>query len=561
MANYIVFIVALLFVPLCNALFDADAFCATAGGATGYYCHPDHTKYVKCLVEDGVFTGSVQCCEPNYHFSSPVKACVAGYTSDASTVQHCAEANFASGTKGLHPGMIGYACDPTNSTKFIICSANSTWAWNAHCPDDLHFDTTSKCVAPELAGCAPEANVVGEMVMGPTESSDDATTASDATAATAASTASAATDATNSSAIATTAASTTDDYPEMGEMNMSNDTDATSATAASAANTTAASAATTTDDYPEMGEMNMGNDTEATTAPAAPASSESDPGSYGLFSESVDLLNLLMGNGVFKASSVQLRRMLLLTAPDNTASAAASNSTNDAGAMRMGPWGPGAPAGPGGTAAAARPWGPSAPAGPGGPAVAAGRPRITCRTTYLYHPEKADWGGAKDICEYEGGQLAVITGPIAQRRIANTFGQKKEFWIGATDIEREGQFRWVNGESWKFSNWYKSQPNPGKGQHCLTFNYWGKDTKWGDRHCLGSRPFLCEIEVCRPVRRRFPNKYPGGFKGPIVDWRRFPQNRNFPGARGRSGIATNYVAGGRGYPYDSQEDVRSTIHI
>merc|ERR1719334_2493226 len=268
---------------------------------------------------------------------------------------------------------------------------------------------------------------------------------------------------------------------------MSNDTDATAA-AASAATTTAASAANTTDDYPEMGEMNMGNDPEVTTAPAAPAS-------------------------------------------NNTA---ASNSTNDAGALRMGPWGPGAPA---------------------------GRPRITCRTTYLYHPEKADWGGAKDICEYDGGQLAVITGPIAQRRIANTFGHKKEFWIGATDIEREGQFRWVNGESWKFSNWYKSQPNPGKGQHCLTFNYWGKDTKWGDRHCLGSRPFLCEIEVCRPVRRRFPNKYPGGFKGPIVDWRRFPQNRNFPGARGRSGIATNYVAGGRGYPYDSQEDVRSTIHI
>ena len=75
MENCIVFIVALLFVPLSNAdfVFDADAFCASAGGASGYYCHPDHTKYVKCAVSDGVFSGSVECCEPNYHFSSPVK--------------------------------------------------------------------------------------------------------------------------------------------------------------------------------------------------------------------------------------------------------------------------------------------------------------------------------------------------------------------------------------------------------------------------------------------------------------------------------------------------------
>jgi len=483
MENCIVFIVVLLFVPLSNAdfAFDADAFCASAGGASGYYCHPDHTKYVKCAVSDGVFSGSVECCEPNYHFSSPVKACVAGFTSDESTVQHCAEANFLSGTKGLHPGMIGYACDPTNSTKFIICSANSTWAWNAHCPDDLHFDTTSKCVGQNLAGCAPETNDVGLMMVGPTVSSD--ATASDASTASAAAT-NASSAATNASSAATTA------YPEMGQMVVG--TTESSVATNSSENATAV-AATPADDL-EIGEMKMSNATSTTAAPA--------------------------------------------TASNNTEGAAASNDSDaDAGNMRLAPGGPRGPAGP------------------------SGRQRITCRTTYLYHPEKADWMGARDICEYDGGQLAVITNPIAQRRIASTFGHKKEFWIGATDIEREGQFRWVNGESWKFSNWYKSQPNPGKLQHCLTFNYWGKDAKWGDRHCLGSRPFLCEMEVCRPVRRRFPNGYPGSFKGPIVDYRRFPQNRNFPGARGRSGIATNYVAGGRGYPYDSQQDVRSTIHV
>ena len=48
-------------------------------------------------------------------------------------------------------------------------------------------------------------------------------------------------------------------------------------------------------------------------------------------------------------------------------------------------------------------------------------------------------------------------------------------------------------QSWGFQNWYKSQPNPGKSEHCVTFNYWGKkNSQWGDRKCLLSKPFLCE---------------------------------------------------------------------
>merc|ERR1711931_581144 len=109
-----------------------------------------------------------------------------------------------------------------------------------------------------------------------------------------------------------------------------------------------------------------------------------------------------------------------------------------------------------------------------------------CRTRYLHHPEKADWEGAKAICELEGGQLAVIASEADQNRIMSRFGKLREFWIGATDIEREGQFRWVNGQGLGFARWYRSQPSKSypNNEHCVTFNYWGKDTKWGDRNCF-----------------------------------------------------------------------------
>merc|ERR1712042_423064 len=76
------------------------------------------------------------------------------------------------------------------------------------------------------------------------------------------------------------------------------------------------------------------------------------------------------------------------------------------------------------------------------------RAPAVCRARYLYHPEKADWEGAKMLCEMEGGQLAVITSEAEQGRIASRFGRLPEFWVGCTDIEREGQFRWVNGQGW-----------------------------------------------------------------------------------------------------------------
>jgi len=190
-------------------------------------------------------------------------------------------------------------------------------------------------------------------------------------------------------------------------------------------------------------------------------------------------------------------------------------------------------------------------------------PTAVCRARYSYHPSKADWEGARQICQMEGGQLAVITNERSQGRIGSRFGKLPEFWIGATDIEREGQFRWVNGQGLGFARWYRSQPSKSypNNEHCVTFNYWGKDTKWGDRNCFDSRPFLCETMVCRPTKPYFPGGYPGSFKGPLKNPYNFPRNKNYPGPQGLNGIAVRNYARGRGFPYNQFQHIQSPIHI
>jgi len=185
-----------------------------------------------------------------------------------------------------------------------------------------------------------------------------------------------------------------------------------------------------------------------------------------------------------------------------------------------------------------------------------------CRTRYLHHPEKADWEGAKAICELEGGQLAVITSEADQNRIMSRFGKLREFWIGATDIEREGQFRWVNGQGLGFARWLSGQPTRKypNNEHCVSFNYAWRDGKWGDRNCYDSRPFLCETMVCKPARGRFPSGYPGAFKGPLRSPYHFPRNRNHPGPKGMGGQAVRSWSRGGGQPYNEWERIRTAIH-
>jgi len=185
-----------------------------------------------------------------------------------------------------------------------------------------------------------------------------------------------------------------------------------------------------------------------------------------------------------------------------------------------------------------------------------------CRTRYLHHPEKADWEGAKAICELEGGQLAVITSEADQNRIMSRFGKLREFWIGATDIEREGQFRWVNGQGLGFARWLAGQPTRKypNNEHCVSFNYAWRDGRWGDRNCYDSRPFLCETMVCKPARGRFPSGYPGAFRGPLRRPYEFPRNRNHPGPKGMGGQAVRSWPRGSGQPYNEWERIRAAIH-
>lgn len=73
------------------------------------------------------------------------------------------------------------------------------------------------------------------------------------------------------------------------------------------------------------------------------------------------------------------------------------------------------------------------------------------------------WSSAALEAQRLGGFLAVINDQAENDFVTTTFGtyggEGRHLWIGFTDAQQEGTFRWFNGQSATYSNWAAGEPN------------------------------------------------------------------------------------------------------
>ncbi|XP_067667580.1 perlucin-like [Haliotis asinina] len=73
------------------------------------------------------------------------------------------------------------------------------------------------------------------------------------------------------------------------------------------------------------------------------------------------------------------------------------------------------------------------------------------------------------------------------------------YWLGATDLMKEGKFMWEGGCPLNYTNWSSGEPSneshlQEKGEHCLSLLKY-TDYKWNDRLCTSEINFICERKV------------------------------------------------------------------
>ncbi|XP_063042876.1 C-type lectin domain family 4 member E-like [Engraulis encrasicolus] len=111
------------------------------------------------------------------------------------------------------------------------------------------------------------------------------------------------------------------------------------------------------------------------------------------------------------------------------------------------------------------------------------------RKCYYFSTDVMNWTDSRDACVTMGGHLLILNSE-AEMDFARDNGAG--FWIGLSDLDEEGTFRWVDGTllTNSYLTWSPGQPNNWKNQDCAVFLE--SDSFLGDDSCDKLHFRICE---------------------------------------------------------------------
>ncbi|XP_078392945.1 CD209 antigen-like protein 2 isoform X1 [Cetorhinus maximus] len=124
---------------------------------------------------------------------------------------------------------------------------------------------------------------------------------------------------------------------------------------------------------------------------------------------------------------------------------------------------------------------------------------------YKFSTDKVNWDSAKQQCESQNTHLIVINTEQEQNFIKKSIENNPgDYWIGLTDRESEGNWKWVDGSPVSFTKWYQGEPNNAKGnENCAII----RSADWNDVSCTDHFPFICEKRALPCVEAADIEKY------------------------------------------------------
>ncbi|XP_056322516.1 CD209 antigen-like protein E [Danio aesculapii] len=119
---------------------------------------------------------------------------------------------------------------------------------------------------------------------------------------------------------------------------------------------------------------------------------------------------------------------------------------------------------------------------------------------YYLSSEKKSWTESRRDCKDRGADLIIINNQREQDFIMN-ITSNNEFWIGVTDSDEEGIWKWVDGSNLTSRFWASygsiTEPNGQTKENCVVTHLKKHPylIGWLDVTCAGAHQWICEKNI------------------------------------------------------------------
>lgn len=111
---------------------------------------------------------------------------------------------------------------------------------------------------------------------------------------------------------------------------------------------------------------------------------------------------------------------------------------------------------------------------------------------YYISTETKSWAESRSFCNSRQADLVIINS-VDEQNFLNQIMEKigLQFWIGLSDAQTEGVWKWVDGTALTTSFWRETQPDDYRRNEDCVELYFG----WNDLPCAESHRWICEIHI------------------------------------------------------------------